>query len=56
MFLLKGEICLASKKTVIESRTIELEGKTYRRLKKEQQFKPYSIEEMMIYDDLFNGD
>lgn len=42
------------KKTVIESRIIEVDDKTYRKLKKEQKKRPYSIEEMMFYDEIFD--
>ena len=41
------------KKTVLEERTIEVDGKTYKRMKKEWENRPFSIEEMMLYDDLF---
>ena len=44
------------KKTVMETRTIEVDGKTYKKMKKELENRPYSIEEMMFYDDLFDGD
>ncbi len=44
------------KKTVMETRTIEVDGKTYKKMKKEWENRPYSIEEMMLYDDLFDGD
>lgn len=44
------------KKTVMETRTIEVDGKTYKKMKKEWENRPYSIEEMMFYDDLFDGD
>ena len=47
---------LGVKKTVIETRIIEVDEKTFRKLKKEQKNRPYSIEEMMFYDDLFDGD
>lgn len=47
---------LGFKKTVMETRTIEVDGKTYKKLKKEWENRPYSIEEMMFYDDLFDGD
>ncbi len=43
-------------KTVMETRTIEVDGKTYKKMKKEWENRPYSIEEMMFYDDLFDGD
>ena len=47
---------LGFKKTVMETRTIEADGKTYRKIKKEQRNRPYSIEEMMLYDVLFDED
>lgn len=43
---------LGIKKTVMETRTIEVDGKTYKKLKKEWEKRPYSIEEMMFYDDI----
>ena len=42
------------KKTVMETRTIEVDGKTYRKLQKEWKNRPLSDEEMMLYDDLFD--
>ena len=42
------------KETVIESRIIEVDDKTYRKLKKEQKKRPFSIEEMMFYDEVFD--
>ena len=45
-----------NKKTVMETRTVEVDGKTYRQLRKEWNSRPYSIEEMMLYDELFDGD
>lgn len=44
------------KKTVMETRTIEVDGKTYKKMQKDAKNRPYSIEEMMPYDDLFDGD
>jgi len=44
---------LGFKKTVIETRTIDVDDKTYNKLKKEWNNRPYCIEEMMFYDDLF---
>lgn len=44
------------KKTVMETRTIEVDGKTYKKMKKEWENRPYSIEEMMFYDDLFGDE
>ena len=43
---------LGIKKTVMETRTIEVDGKTYKKLKKEWEKRPYSIEEMMFYEDI----
>lgn len=40
------------KKTVIESCIIEMDGKTYGKLKKEKRSHPYSIEEMMFFDEI----
>lgn len=47
---------LGTKKTVMETRTIEVDGKTYKKLKKEWEHRPYSIEEMMLYDEIFDED
>jgi len=47
---------LGFKKTVVETHTIEMDDKTYKKLKKEWKNRPYSIEEMMFYDDLFDDD
>ena len=47
---------LGIKKTVMETRTIEVDGKTYKKLKKEGYSRPYSIEEMMLYDEIFDED
>lgn len=40
------------KKTVMEMRTIEADEKTYKKMKKKWNKIPYSIEEMMFYDDI----
>lgn len=47
---------LGTKKTVMEMRIIEVDGKTYKKMKNEWENRPYSIEEMMLYDDLFGED
>ncbi len=47
---------LGFKKTVMDTRTIEVDSKTYKKMQKEQENRPYSIEEMMLYDDLFDED
>lgn len=45
---------LGFKKTVMETRTVEVDGKNYNRLKKGWEKRPYSFEEMMLYDELFD--
>lgn len=42
------------KKTVMETRTIEVDGKTYKKMQQEKKNRPYSIEEMMLYDEIFD--
>ena len=42
------------KETVIESRIIEVDEITYRKLKKEQCSRHYSIEKMILYDEIFD--
>lgn len=44
------------KKTVMETRIIEVDDKTYRRMKKDNKNRPFSIEEMMLYDAIFDED
>lgn len=44
------------KKTVMETHTIDVDGKTYKKMKKEWENRPHSIEEMMFYDDLFGDE
>lgn len=41
------------KKTVMETRTIEVDGKTYKKMQQEKKNRPYSIEEMMLYGRFF---
>lgn len=41
---------LFGKKTVVRKRTVTLDGKTYRKIKRVQRERPYSVEEMMFYD------
>ena len=41
------------KKIVMETRTIEVDRKTYKKMQKEWENRPYSIEEMMLYDEIF---
>jgi hypothetical protein len=44
------------KRTVMETRTIEVDSETYKKMKREWDNRPYSIEEMMIYDEIFGDD
>ena len=43
---------LGIKKAVMETRIIEVDGKTYKKLKKDREKRPYSIEEMLFYEDI----
>ena len=45
---------LGFEKTVMETRIIEVDDKTYRKRQKQQKERPYSIEEMMLYDEVFD--
>lgn len=45
---------LGIKKTVMETRTIEVDGRTYKKMQRDYNNRPYSIEEMMLYDDLYD--
>jgi len=45
---------LFGKKTVTEYRTVKVDDKTYKRLMKEQAKKPFSFDEMMLYDEIFD--
>ena len=45
---------LGIKKTVMETRTIEVDGRTYKKMQRDYNNQPYSIEEMMLYDDFFD--
>ena len=40
-------------KKVIETKTIKVDNKTYKKMQKEKNSQPYSIEEMIFYDELF---
>ncbi len=42
--------------TVLETRTVEVDGKTYRKLKREQEKDSFSLEEMMLYDLILEED
>ena len=41
-------------KMVIETKTIKVDNKTYKEMKKKEKNRPYSIEEMMLYDEIFD--
>lgn len=41
---------------VMETRTIEVDGKTYKKMKHDASTRLFRIEEMMLYDDLFCDD
>ena len=40
------------KKVQYKKCTLEVDGKTYREMKKNLKNQPYSLEEMMFYDDI----
>ena len=44
------------KRKVLETHTIELDGKTYTDMKRSDANRPFSLEEMMLFDDLFYDD
>lgn len=44
------------KKIVTETRTVEVDSNTYKKLQKEKKNRPCSIEEMMLYDEIFDED
>ena len=41
-------------KKVIETKTVKVDNKTYKEMKKKEKNRPYSIEEMMLYDEIFD--
>lgn len=47
---------LFGKKTVMQERTVTVDGKTYRKMKQAERDRPYSIEEMMLDDWIFGDD
>lgn len=47
---------LRIKKTVMETHTVEVDDKTYKKLKRDHKSQPYTIEEMMLYDNIFFDD
>ena len=47
---------LGIKRKVREKHTVEVDGKTYKKLMQQKKHRPYTIEEMMVYDDLFGDE
>lgn len=45
---------LFGKKTVYEERTIKVDRKTYKQMHKKKNDRPYSIEELVLYDEMFD--
>lgn len=41
-------------KKVVETKTIKVDDKTYKKMQKEKNNRPFSIEEMMFYDEIFD--
>lgn len=41
------------KKIVYEKRTIMVDSKTYKEMKRKEKARPYSLTEMMLYDELW---
>lgn len=44
---------LLGRKTVCEYKTVKVDGKTYRQMKKQMRNKPFSLDEMIFYDTIF---
>ena len=42
-----------TKKTVYEMRVVEVDDKKYREMQKQKNKRPFSIEEMTLYDEVF---
>lgn len=47
---------LFGKKNVMQERTVTVDGKTYRKMKKAERERPFGIEEMMFYDWIWEED
>ena len=47
---------LFGKRTVMQERTVTVDGPTYRKMKKAERDRPFGIEEMMFYDWIFGED
>lgn len=44
---------LFGRKTVREYKTVKVDGKTYRQMKKQMRGTPFSLGEMLLYDTVF---
>ena len=53
LFPVEKKGLFGKKKIIYEKRTIEVDGKTYRELKAKRKDRPYSVTEMMLYDEIF---
>lgn len=42
------------KRKVLEDRVIEVDEATYRKMKRQQKNRPFSLGEMIIYDEVFD--
>ena len=45
---------LLGKKTVYEERIVKVDRKTYKQMQKKNNDRPYSIEELVLYDEIFD--
>ncbi len=45
---------LLGKKTVYEERIVKVDRKTYKQMQKKNNEHPYSIEELVLYDEMFD--
>ena len=45
---------LFGKKTVMEKRTIEVDGATWKKMQKEAKDQPFGLDEMILYDEIFD--
>ena len=43
-----------ARKTVYEMRVIEVDDKTYKEMQRKKKAQPFSVEEMMLYDEVFD--
>lgn len=45
---------LFGRKTIREYKTVKVDGKTYKQMKKQMKKKPFSLDEMLLYDTIFD--